>query len=216
MTAEAAHTIEITHATKVIRRRTVLDDISLTLPRGGIYGFQGANGSGKSMLLKAVAGLVRLTSGGISVFGLAVGRDRSFPPDIGCMLNSSLWNEYSGFENLRLLASVKKRLNDHQLREVLARVGLDPQDTHPYRSYSLGMKQRLDLAQAIMEQPELLILDEPSNALDSRGLALLCDIIREEHARGATILIAAHNTPELTALCDTAFELSEGRLVGGE
>lgn len=207
--------IEIDHACKFIKKRPILDDITLSLRRGGVYGFVGANGSGKTMLLKAVAGLVHLTSGEIRVFGNTVGKDCSFPPNTGCMFNSLLWEEYSGYENLHILASVKKEVGDPDLARTLERVGLDPNDVRPYRSYSMGMRQRLDLAQAIMEKPELLILDEPSNALDSGGLTLLCDIVREEHERGTTILLSSHNTPELAALCEVIFELSDGRVVEG-
>ena len=207
--------IEIDRACKVIKKRAILTDITLSLRRGGVYGFVGANGSGKTMLLKAVAGLVHLTSGEIRVFGDTVGKDCSFPPSLGCMFNSLLWDEYSGYENLRILASVKKEADDSDLVRTLERVGLDPGDARPYRSYSMGMRQRLDLAQAVMERPELLVLDEPSNGLDAGGLSLLCDIVREEHERGATILLSAHNTPELTELCESVFELSDGHIVGG-
>lgn len=206
--------IRVSHAVKLVRGRFLLDDVSLAVPRGGVYGFTGANGSGKTILLKTIAGLVHLTSGAVEVFGDKVGEDCSFPPNMGCMFGSPLWDEYSGLRNLQLLASVRKRIGDKEIKRTLARVGLDPNDERRVRTYSLGMRQRLDLAQAIMERPELLILDEPSNALDARGLELLCEIVEQENARGATVLLAAHNTPELTALCHRTFELSEGQLVG--
>lgn len=203
----------VERATKVIKKYLILDDISITMQRGGIYGLRGVNGSGKSMLLKAIAGLIRLSSGSINVFGSVVGKDVDFPPDMGCMFGASMWNEYTGFENLEILASVRKLIDKHEICTALNRVGLNSNDSRVYRKYSLGMKQRLDLAQAIMERPSLLLLDEPSNALDSDGLQLLCSIIKTEHERGATIIMASHNTPELEALCDTVFHLSEGKIV---
>lgn len=203
----------ISHATKTIKKFLILDNITITMQRGGIYGLHGVNGSGKSMLLKAIAGLIRLNEGSISVFGNIVGKDVDFPPDMGCMFGASMWNEYTGFENLEILASIRRIIDKHDIRMALDRVGLNPNDTRVYRKYSLGMKQRLDLAQAIMEKPNLLLLDEPSNALDADGLQLLCSIIKQEHERGTTIVMASHNTPELEALCDRVFHLSEGKIV---
>ena len=187
--------IVISHATKVIRRRTVLDDVSLELPRGGIYGFSGINGSGKTMLFRAIAGLIHLTSGTIDVFGQRIGRDASFPTGLGLILeNVGFWEEYTGLDNLRLLASI-------------------PDDGREYGAYSLGMKQRLAVAQAVMEAPELLVLDEPTNALDVDGIALVCRIIREERERGATVLLACHNEPDLEALFERRFHMADGRIV---
>lgn len=205
-------TISISHATKLIQKRIVLDDVNVELDRGGIYSFSGINGSGKSMLFKAIAGLVHLTSGSISVFGRTVGVDCSFPPDMGIVMSAALWDEYTAVENLELIASIRGVISRKGIERALRRVGLDPNDRRIYKQFSLGMKQRLELAQAIMEGPSLLLLDEPSNALDSHGLELLCCIIREEHERGATVLLTAHNTPELTELSSRQFEMYEGKL----
>lgn len=205
-------TISISHATKLIQKRIVLDDVNVELDRGGIYSFSGINGSGKSMLFKAIAGLVHLTSGSISVFGRTVGVDCSFPPDMGIVMSAALWDEYTAVENLELIASIRGVISRKGIERALRRVGLDPNDRRIYKQFSLGMKQRLELAQAIMEGPSLLLLDEPSNALDFHGLELLCCIIREEHERGATVLLAAHNTPELTELSSRQFEMYEGKL----
>ena len=205
-------TISISHATKLIQKRVVLDDVNVELDRGGIYSFSGINGSGKSMLFKAIAGLVHLTSGSISVFGRTVGVDCSFPPDMGIVMSAALWDEYTAVENLELIASIRGVISRKGIERALRRVGLDPNDRRIYKQFSLGMKQRLELAQAIMEGPSLLLLDEPSNALDSHGLELLCCIIREEHERGATVLLAAHNTPELTELSSRQVEMYEGKL----
>ena len=207
--------IVIVGATKLIKGRCVLDSVSLTLPRGGVYGFCGINGSGKTMLFRAVSGLIHLTSGTVDVFGRRVGSDVSFPPNLGLILeNVGFWEEHTGLDNLRLLASIRGVIGDEEIRAALARVGLDPDDRREYGAYSLGMKQRLALAQAIMEMPDLLVLDEPTNALDVDGIALVADIIREEHARGATVLLACHNEPALEVLFERQFQMAEGRVVG--
>lgn len=209
-----ANRIVISHATKVIRRRTVLDDVSLELPRGGIYGFSGVNGSGKTMLFRAVAGLIHLTSGTIDVFGRRIGRNASFPEGLGLILESvGFWEEYTGLDNLRLLAGIRGEIGDDQIRATLERVGLNPDDGREYGAYSLGMRQRLAVAQAVMEAPGLLVLDEPTNALDVDGIALVCRIVREERERGATVLLACHNEPGLEALFERRFHMADGRIV---
>jgi ABC-2 type transport system ATP-binding protein len=204
--------IVIEHANKIIKRRTILDDVSVTLNRGGIYGFFGINGSGKTMLFRAIAGLIRLNSGTITVFGEEIGVDVSFPKSMGLMIGTGFWDEYTGFTNLKMLASIKKSIDDKAICKALERVGLDPSDKRNYRSYSMGMKQRLELAQAIMEAPELLILDEPTNALDTDGMKIAIDIIKEQQARGATVLLSAHNVAELVEICDHRFNMYDGRL----
>lgn len=207
--------IVIAGATKLIKGRCVLDNVSLTLPRGGVYGFSGINGSGKTMLFRAISGLIHLTSGTVDVFGQRVGSDVSFPANLGLILeNVGFWEEHTGLDNLRLLASIRGVIGNAEICTALGRVGLDPDDRREYGAYSLGMKQRLALAQAIMEVPDLLVLDEPTNALDVDGIALVTDIIREEHARGATVLLACHNEPALEALFERQFQMAEGHVVG--
>lgn len=204
--------IVVDRASKSIKGRVVLNDISFTLERGGIYGFFGVNGSGKSMLFRAISGLIKLDSGTIDVFEKRIGVDVSFPEDMGLALGAWFWDDYSGFENLKMLASIRGVIGDDEVRRAIERIGLDPKDNRPYKAYSLGMKQRLELAQAIMERPKLLILDEPTNALDASGLELVVNIIKEERDRGATVLLTAHNVKELEALCDQSFELVDGSL----
>lgn len=205
--------IKVSDATKQIKKRMVLDSVSFEINEPGIYGFLGINGSGKSMLFRALAGLIHLDSGTIEINGKQIGHDSLFPESLGLVISAAFWDEYTGFENLQLIASIKKLIRDEDIKKALIRVGLDPNDKRLYKQYSLGMKQRLEIAQAIMEQPNLYILDEPSNGLDKHGLKLLKTIIKEEAQRGATILIAAHNTPELTAMCRKQFEMYEGKLV---
>ena len=205
--------IKIDHPTKVLKRHTVLDDITLELEENRIHGFVGQNGSGKTMLFRAVSGLIFPTSGTVEVFGRVIGKDVSFPERLGLVLeNIGLYPQYSGFQNLKLLASIQKKITDGDIREAISRVGLDPADKRPVRKYSLGMKQRIALAQAIMEHPRLLILDEPTNALDEEGVELIRGLVREEQERGATVLVSSHNREDIEQLCDTVTVLENGRI----
>lgn len=203
----------ISHLTKYIKKNLVLDDVCLELDRGKIYGFVGVNGSGKSMLFRAVSGLIRPTSGTICVFSKVLGEDISFPESMGIVIeNVGFWPEYTGLQNLRLLASIKGIIGETEIRKAMQRVGLNPDDKRTYKKYSLGMKQRLAIAQAVMESPELLILDEPTNGLDEKGVELIRQVIREENARGATVLLASHNPEDIRCLCDAHFRIHEGRI----
>ena len=205
--------IKIDHLTKVLKKHTVLDDITLELEENRIHGFVGQNGSGKTMLFRAVSGLIFPTSGTVEVFGRVIGKDVSVPERLGLVLeNIGLYPQYSGFQNLKLLASIQKKITDGEIREAISRVGLDPADKRPVRKYSLGMKQRIALAQAIMEHPRLLILDEPTNALDEEGVELIRGLVREEQERGATVLVSSHNREDIEQLCDTVTVLENGRV----
>lgn len=205
--------IIIKNATRDIKGVRVLDNINLELDRGGIYGFIGSNGSGKTMLFRAICGLIKLTEGEIEVFSKKIRQDVSFPESLGVIIESiGFWDEYTGFENLYLLSRIKRVIGKKEIRETLTRVGLNPKDKRTYKKYSLGMKQRLGIAEAIMEKPELLVLDEPTNALDDEGVETVRNILFEEKERGATILIASHNKEDISILCDRIFKMTEGRL----
>ena len=205
----------MSHATKIIRGRTVLDDVTLSLPRGGIYGFSGINGSGKTMLFRAISGLIHLTSGEIDVFGQRIGDDVDFPRSLGLVLETTgFWDESTGMKNLLMLASIKEVVGKREVRKALERVGLDPDDKRPFSTYSMGMRQRLTIAQAIMEAPELLILDEPTNALDVEGIETVSRIVREEHERGCTVLVSCHNEPALEALFEREWRMVDGHVAG--
>lgn len=207
--------IVVSHATKIIRGRTVLDDVTLSLPRGGIYGFSGINGSGKTMLFRAISGLIHLTSGEIDVFGQRIGDDVDFPRSLGLVLETTgFWDESTGMKNLLMLASIKEVVGKREVRKALERVGLDPDDKRPFSTYSMGMRQRLTIAQAIMEAPELLILDEPTNALDVEGIETVSRIVREEHERGCTVLVSCHNEPALEALFEREWRMVDGHVAG--
>lgn len=205
--------IIVSNAIKVIKGRTVLDDVSFSLERGGVYGFTGINGSGKTMLLRAISGLVRLTSGTIEVFGERVGGDVDFPSDMGLVFESSgFWGEATGRENLLRLASIRGIVGPGEVDDALERVGLEPYDARPVSAYSMGMKQRLTIAQAVMEYPALLIMDEPTNSLDVGGIEMIAELVASERVRGATVLLSSHNEPDVEALYERAFRMESGRL----
>lgn len=209
--------VEIKGLNKSIHGVTILKDISMSFPSGCVTGLSGVNGSGKTMLMRAVAGLIRPNTGSIDIDGKRLWRDISFPPSVGVLIeNPAFLNDRSGLENLRILASIKDLVAEHELRQVLEDVGLDPDDKRKFRKYSLGMKQRLGIAAAIMERPELLLLDEPTNALDSDGVAMFKRIIKRERSRGATCVISCHDASILRELSDRIYYLAEGHIDGYE
>ena len=190
--------IQIENMSKKIRGRTVLDGIDHTFRDGMTYGLKGINGSGKTMLMRAVGGLIYPTQGRVLIDGKELGKDVSFPESIGILIENPVFlDAYTGFGNLKLLASLNDRAGDEDIREILQKIGLDPDDTRKYRKYSLGMKQRLGIAAALMEKPKILLLDEPFNALDTDGVARFSRLIREEQERGTLILLACHEEGKL-------------------
>ena len=202
--------IEIENLTKTFGTQTVISDVSGIFYPGKIYGFVGRNGSGKTMLMRVIAGLVNPSSGQL----MFDGKNRvDADPNIGIMIeNASLYLELSGRENLRLLASIRKRATNEEIDQAIRRVGLEPEDKRTFRKYSLGMKQRLMLAQAIMEQPEVLLLDEPTNAIDRKGVELVHQIMNEEAQRGAVVLLASHVDYDIRSLCSRVFLIEKGQL----
>ena len=201
------------HISKTIRGREILCDVSLELHSGKVYGFVGRNGSGKTMLFRALSGLMGLTSGTVRWGDGVLKRDFSVLPNLGIVLEHvGLYPNLTGLENLRYLANIQKKCTQEDLRSVLERVGLDPGDKRTYGKYSLGMKQRLAIAQAIMEQPDVLMLDEPTNALDSEAVAQVRDIITQEKERGALVLLASHNYEDIRLLSDEVYRMENGRL----
>lgn len=198
---------------KLIKKKEILTDINLTFESGKIYGLHGHNGSGKTMLLRAICGLILPTSGSVTVDGKTVGKDIEFPDGVGVIIeNMSLIPEYTGFKNLQLLAGIKKKIGDSEIRDTLISVGLDPDDKRKVKEYSLGMKQKLNFAQAIMEKPELLLLDEPTNAMDVQTVEKVRSILVEMKEKGTLIIIASHNKEDLDALCDEFIDICDGKI----
>lgn len=199
---------------KVIRGKKILSDINLELCDGNIYGIVGANGSGKTMLFRALSGLMSVTSGKITWNGKVLRQDFAVLPSLGIMLeNVGLYSNMTGMQNLRYLASLKNKIQDKEIRRALERVGLDPDDRRKYQKYSLGMKQRLAIAQAIMEKPDVIMLDEPTNSLDAKGVEEIRRLILEEKERGALILLASHNQEDIRILADHIYQIKDSCIV---
>ncbi|HIY27924.1 MAG TPA: ATP-binding cassette domain-containing protein [Firmicutes bacterium] len=206
-------TIEITDLVKDIKGKRIIDHVNLHLESGKITGLKGVNGSGKTMLMRLVCGLITPTSGSIVINGKRLGKDITFPESVGILIeNPAFLDAYSGFDNLKLLASIKHSVGPEEIRQTIARVGLDPDDKKKYRKYSLGMKQRLGIAAAVMEEPDIIILDEPTNALDSDGVAMLKEILHDQRERGALVLISCHDLPTLQELSDEIYLMESGAL----
>ncbi|WP_078553745.1 ABC transporter ATP-binding protein [Bacillus alkalicellulosilyticus] len=202
---------------KSINHNLILSNIELTLKPGVVYGFVGRNGSGKTMLFRALSGLMKIDSGEIIYQDKRLHKDFPVLPRLGITLeNAGLYPEFTGLKNLQLLAKLNKIIGDEEIKDAIRRVGLDPNDKRIYKKYSLGMKQRIVLAQAIMEKPEVIMLDEPTNSLDEVGVSQIRQVIKEEKQRGAMILLASHNKEDIELLADDVFYLDKGRLVNNE
>lgn len=205
--------LELQHVTKVIRRITVLNDVNLTLESGTIYGLRGINGSGKTMLMRLMAGLIRPTKGKVLLDGRRLGKELSFPSDMGMLIeNPAFLDGYTAAQNLRLLAGIRKKVGEERIREILEQVGLGWEDKRKYRQFSLGMKQRLGIAGAVLEHPQLLLIDEPTNALDTDGVEMVQELLLEEKKRGALIVLACHDFSILQSLSDVLYSVKEGRV----
>ena len=206
--------VRVEQLTKTYGKDTVLDGVSVNFEAGKIHGIIGRNGSGKTMLFKTICGFVRPTSGRVLVDGKQVGKDVDFPQDLGLIIETpGFLPYYSGYKNLKILASLRNRIKDEEIRGAMERVGLDPKLKKSVRKYSLGMNQRLGIAQAIMEGPSLLVLDEPMNGLDNQGVQDMRELFKELREEGKTILLASHNREDIEALCDTVMEMDHGRII---
>ena len=204
--------VEISNLTKDIKGTKVLNKVNLSLESGKAYGIVGRNGSGKSMLFKAISGLINATEGTINVFNKPI-KDGSFPDSTGIIIeNPGFLLQYSAFKNLKILASINNIISDEKINETIALVGLDPNNKKPVKKYSLGMKQRLGIAQALMEEPKLLILDEPMNGLDSDGVKQIRELLLELKSKSVTILLASHNSEDINEICDHVYNMENGIL----
>ncbi len=196
-----------------IKGHQILSDVNLDLEAGRIYGLVGNNGSGKTMLMKCICGFVRPTSGEVNVNGTVIGKDTDYIGDTGIIIeNPGFIPYYSGRRNLKLLSEISRKADEEKIRATMELCGLNPDLKLPVRKYSLGMRQRLGIAQAIMEDPSILILDEPMNGLDREGVAVIRKLLLGLKEQGKLILVASHNREDIDILCDQVYEVEKGRV----
>ncbi|MBO5426529.1 MAG: ATP-binding cassette domain-containing protein [Lachnospiraceae bacterium] len=206
--------IELKNISKVIKKNNVLEDINYTFTGGCVYGLIGKNGCGKTMLMRLIAGLIYPTSGSVCINDKILGKDISFPDSIGILIeNPEFLNDYTGFENLKLLAGLQKNVDEQEIKDTLTSVGLDYNDKRKFYKYSLGMRQRLGIAAAIMGKPEIILMDEPINAIDEDGVAIIRDLIRGLVDKNRIIIIACHDKEEMDYLADKKILMSSGKIV---
>lgn len=204
--------IDIENLTKIIGGNVILDDISMNLESGKIYGFVGRNGSGKTMLMRHILGFTYATSGSVKIDGKELGKDIDGPDNVGAIIeNPGFLPEISGYKNLKILAAIKGTVGKKEIMDMIESVGLDPRDKRPVKKYSLGMRQRLGLAQALMENPNLLILDEPMNGLDNEGVEEIRKVLMDKKTSDRLIIIASHNEYDIKYLCDEIFLFDKGK-----
>ena len=205
--------IDINNIDLTIGKTNILKNITVSFDEGKIHGLIGRNGSGKTMLMKCISGFIKPTGGEITVDGKRVGKDVDFPKNMGIIIETpGFIPYYSGYKNLKLLAGLNNKISKQEIKKSMEQVGLDPDLKRHVKKYSLGMRQRLGLAQAIMENPKILILDEPFNGLDKDGVADMRKYLLELKERGKTILIASHSSEDIEILCDTVCEMDKGVL----
>lgn len=203
--------VEIKNYCKSIKSRPILNNVSYNFEYGKIYGIYGHNGSGKTMLLRAIAGLLVPDSGSVVIDGKVLHKDMSFPPSIGIVIeNMNLLPQYNAFDNLKVLGKIKKTATDEDIKTALERVGL--KSDLKVKKFSLGMKQRLNIAQAVFEKQKIILLDEPTNALDNDGVQLIYKLLKEEKERGALVVITTHHKEDLEEVCDVVLKMTEGEL----
>jgi len=205
--------LHIEEVTKIISNETVLNQVSLSMDSGKIYGLWGKNGSGKTMLIRAVCGLIRPTKGKVVIDGEVLGEKRDFPKSVGVLIeNPGFIGKYTGYQNLKMLADIKKEIGKEEIEQIIEKIGLKENQDKKYKKYSLGMKQKLGIAAALMENPKLILLDEPTNALDEESVKKLHDILAEYKEKGALIIIASHDKEELEQLSDEIYEIESGKI----
>lgn len=203
--------VEIKNYCKSIKSRPILNNVSYNFEYGKIYGLYGHNGSGKTMLLRAIAGLLVPDSGSVVIDGKVLHKNMSFPPSIGIVIeNMNLLPQYNAFDNLKILGKIKKTATDEDIKTALERVGL--KSDLKVKKFSLGMKQRLNIAQAVFEKQKIILLDEPTNALDNDGVQLIYKLLKEEKERGALVVITTHHKEDLEEICDVVLKMTEGEL----
>ena len=204
--------IIIENLSKTIKNNKILDNVNLTFESGHVYGLVGRNGSGKTMLLRAICGLIFPDSGKVIIDGKQLHKDISFPESCGIIIeNTDLLPNFSAFDNLKMLSEIKNTANDNMIKSAIKSVGLDPDSKKKVKTFSLGMKQQLSIAQALFEDPDILLLDEPTNALDEDGVNDVRRILLEQKKKNKLIIIASHNKEDISLLSDTVISVSNGR-----
>lgn len=205
--------ITVNNLSLTIKKHPILNNVTIQFKKGKIHGLIGRNGSGKTMLMKCICGFVKPTEGTIFVADKQIGKDCDFPNSVGIIIETpGFIPYYSGYRNLKLLADLNRKIDKEKIRDTMQMVGLDPDLKRHVKKYSLGMRQRLGLAQAIMENPDLLILDEPMNGLDKDGVSDMRKYLLNLKEQGKTILIASHSAEDIEILCDTVCEMDKGVL----
>ena len=206
--------VTVRHLTKRFGMETALDDVSLTLTEGHIHGIIGRNGSGKTVLMKCICGFLRPTKGVVTVFDRVIGKDCDFAPRTGMLIETPGFLPHeTGMHNLLWLARLGTNATKEHVKALIQRVGLDPSLRKPVSQYSLGMRQRLGIAQALLDDPALLVLDEPMNGLDKQGVVSIRELLLSLKTQGKTILLASHFAQDIDALCDTVHEMDQGVLL---
>lgn len=205
--------IEINHVTKKFGDDIILHDININMEQGKVYGISGNNGSGKTVLMKCICGFLPVTKGRIRVGGKIIGTEIDFPESIGVIIETpGFLTNLGGMRNLEILAGLKGKISKEEIRKAIRKAGLDPDLKKSVSKYSLGMRQRLGIAQAIMEDPEFLILDEPFNGLDKHGVEDIRNLLLELKKQGKTIILASHNSEDIRILCDKVYEMDGGKI----
>lgn len=206
--------IIVSNIEKNIKGNKILNNVSCNMESGKVYGIYGRNGSGKTMLMRCILGLIHSDQGTVEIDNKVIGKNIDFPESVGAMIENPGFFPYAtGFENLKMLAEIKGIIGEKEIREAIQRVGLDDRDLRTVSKYSLGMRQRLAIAQAIMEKPDLLVLDEPTNALDEEGVNTFRKIIVSEVTRGALVILSSHNKEDIDILSDVRIKMESGRIV---
>ena len=205
--------VEVKNYSKKLKGRNVLDNVSYKFEGGNIYGLYGRNGSGKTMLMRAVAGLIFPTSGEVIIYGKVLHKEISFPKDMGVIIeNMELMPQYDAYDNLKILGKIRKTATDDDINSTLEKVGLHDVKGKKVRTYSLGMKQKLAIAQAIFEHPKLLLLDEPTNALDEESINDIRKLLLELKEKGVLIIVASHNKEDIELLSDVKINMADGKI----
>ena len=203
--------LEIQNLSKTISKNPILRNITIGMERGKIYGLRGKNGSGKTMLMRAICGLILPTEGSVSIDGEVLGKDISFPRSIGALIeNPGFIANYSGLKNLQILAAIQNHIGQKDIEAIMEQLGLDSADPKKFKKYSLGMKQKLGIIQAIMEDPSLLLLDEPFNALDAESVDILRSILLQYKEQGKLIILTSHHQEDIMSVCNQVIHLQDG------